>query len=116
MDRLAGTVAARFKEARQPPVVYIPSQTSVGYSVFVPSPKDADDLTKFIARARLGKGRTRTQKSYMLDAVELHWMPSGPVPPFKDFQQVVEQWARRQGYRLARDMRELRKGLDELRS
>jgi len=58
----------------------------------------------------------RTQRSYMLDAVELHWMPTGSMPTLREFIHEVEQWARRHGYILARDMRQLRQGLDELRS
>lgn len=112
---IAERVASRFKEAALQPAVYVPSQTGVGFSVFVPNPKEADDLTRFLSRSRLGRARTRVQKSFQLDAVELHWMPAGTMPPLKDFQHTVEQWARRRGYRLARDMRELRHGLDALR-
>ena len=108
--------AARFKEARRLPVVYIPSQTNVGFSVFVPTPHDADDLARVLTRARLGRARIRTQKSYILDAVELHWVPTGTMPSLHDFERVVEQWSRHKGYGLARDMRELRRGLESLRA
>jgi hypothetical protein len=37
------------------------------------------------------------------------------MPPLKDFVGVVSQWARRKGYALARDMRELKTGLEALR-
>lgn len=109
-------VAARFMEALgKPPAVYIPSQTTMGFTVFVPTPKDADELTRFLARSKLGRARTRIQDSHMLSAVELHWTPpTDRMPPLKDFQQVVEQWAKRRGLRLARDMRELRLGLETL--
>lgn len=117
---IALRVAARFaRDFRQLhlPVVYIPSQTSIGFSVFIPNPHDADDLTRFLAHSRLlGHGRMRTQKSFMLDAVELHWVPAGVAPPLHDFTHEVEQWARRHGYVLARDMRQFRQGLDALRT
>lgn len=116
---MAARVAARFKEARQLhlPVVYIPSQTNIGFSVFVPHPKDAEDLGRALNHSRLlGHGRIRVQKSYMLDAVELHWVPSGTMPSLHEFTHEVEAWTRRNGYALARDMRQLRQGLDALRS
>jgi hypothetical protein len=118
-QRQAHRIASQYLLARQYhlPVVYVPSQTSVGFSVIVPTPKDASDLTHVLGRSRLlGRGRMRTQKSYMLEAVELHWMPTGAMPTLREFVHEVEQWARRNGYLLARDMRQLRQGLDELRS
>lgn len=101
---------------KAPTVVHIPHQTSVGFEAVVPTDADAKDLGKFIERSRLGRGRTRVQPVYAVKAVELKWAPvTGTMPPFRDFADVVAQWARRKGYAMARDLRELRTGLETLR-
>lgn len=117
--KIAERVAARWMESRQTlhlPAVYIPSQTNVGFSVFVPTPRDASELSRVLEHSRLlGKGRTRTQKSFMLEAVEVQWTPAGTMPSLREFEHEVTNWARRHGYVLARDMRQLRQGLAELK-
>lgn len=96
------------------PAVYIPSQTSIGYEVIVPSALDAKELTRFLDK--LGRGRVRVQPSFQLKAVELKWSPSGAMPGLPAFTKVVASWAQRKGYVLARDMRELRQGLEAVRT
>lgn len=98
------------------PAVYIPSQTSIGYEVIVPSDSDAKDLARFLDHSKLGRGRVRIQPSFLLKAVELKWTPSGAMPALQAFVQAVSKWAQRKGYTMARDMRDLRQGLEAVRN
>lgn len=100
---------------KPPAVVHIPQQTAVGFEVYVPTDGDARDLTRYLDHSRMGRGRPRVQPAYSVRAVELKWLPSGHMPTLREFSSVVTQWAQHKGYAMARDMRDLRSGLEDLR-
>lgn len=108
---MTGTVVSR---DRPLPVVYVPGQTSVGFEVIVPSDTDAKDLGRFLDSSHLGRGRIRTQSAYSVKGVELKWMPAGTMPSARDFTAAVAAWAKKHNYALARDMRDLRQGIESL--
>lgn len=109
---MADTVVSR---DRPLPVVYVPGQTSVGFEVIVPSEADAKDLGHFLDSTRLGKGRIRTQAAYSVKGVELKWMPlAGVMPSARDFTAAVVAWSRKKNYAMARDMRDLRQGIEAM--